>query len=223
MTGKLIVIDGADGSGKGTQTKLLKEFLEKKGKNVATLDYPRYGKPSAYFAEQYLNGNYGTVNEVSPKLASLFYALDRFDSKKEIIKELKDKIIISNRYVSANAGHQGGKIKDIKKRNEFLDWLNELEYEILGLPKPDIKIYLHVSHDIGQKLVDKKEEREYIKGKKRDIHEDDLNHLKNTEEAYQYLTKKEGDWIIIECIKDNKLLTIEEIHNKIIGSVKDSI
>ena len=116
MKGNLIVIDGTDGSGKATQTKLLVEFLKNKGVLVEMLDYPRYSNPSAYFAEQYLNGRYGSADEVSPKLASLFYALDRFDSKKSIIESLnKGKIVISNRYVSANAGHQGGKIKDIKK------------------------------------------------------------------------------------------------------------
>jgi dTMP kinase len=222
MKGKLIVIDGADGSGKATQAKLLMEYLKSKKLDVEMLDYPRYGRPSAYFVEQYLNGKYGTVNEVSPRLASLFYSLDRFDSKKDIIDSLKQgKIVISNRYVSANAGHQGGKIKDLKQRNEFLDWLNNLEYETCGLPRPDIKIYLHVPYDIGQKLVDKKVQREYLGQKKRDIHEDDLDHLKNTEKAYIYLTKKESGWITIDCIENSKLLSIEKIHKKIVEKIKD--
>lgn len=221
MKGKLIVIDGSDGSGKGTQTKLLVDYLKINGKKVLMLDFPRYGKPSAYFAEKYLNGGYGAASQVSPKLASLFYSLDRFDAKKELIEALDNgTIVVSNRYVSANAGHQGGKIKDAKKRNEFLDWLNYLEYDICGLPRPDVKIYLYVPHEIGQTLVDKKGHREYVGGIKRDIHESDKNHLKNTESCYIYLTKKEKGWSKIDCMKNNNLLSIEEVHNKIIN-IKD--
>lgn len=225
MRGKLIVIDGADGSGKATQTKLLIAALKKHGKSVEMLDFPRYGKPSAIFVEKYLNGKYGTAEQVSPKLASLFYALDRYDAKQDITNALKKgKIIISNRYVSSNAGHQGGKIADKRKRNEFLDWLNNLEYDICGLPKPDLNIYLNVPAKIGQKLVDKKGHRDYVGGSKRDIHEKDSSHLKNAQESYLHLIRKEQkSWIKIDCIENKKLLSISQIHQKVLKAVKQKI
>ena len=222
MKGKLIVIDGADGSGKGTQTKILIERLEKEGVQTMSLDFPRYGSPSAFFVEQYLNGKYGEANEVSPKLASLFYALDRFDAKENIKKALNEgKIIISNRYVSSNAGHQGGKIRDENERQKFLDWLYDLEYEVNGLPKPDLSIYLNVPWQIGQQLVDKKGHRDYVGGVKRDIHEKDSEHLKNTQESYLYLTKKENNWIKVDCVEDKNLKSIEQIHQMIYDKIKE--
>lgn len=224
LAGKFIVIDGADGSGKATQTELLQKRMEQENIKVETLDYPRYGKESAYFVEQYLNGHYGSAEEVSGKLASIFYALDRFDSKKEINDLLQaGNLVISNRYVSSNAGHQGGKISDKARRDEFLNWLYDLEYNICGLPKPDLNIYLHVPWEIGQKLVDQKKSREYINGKKRDIHEADSQHLKNAQETYLYLVEQENNWVKIDCIKDDQLMSREEIHEKIWGAIQAMI
>lgn len=220
MKGKFIVIDGADGSGKATQTEILRKRLHDEDIKIKDLEYPRYGEQSAYFVEQYLNGKYGKADEVSGKLASLFYALDRFDSREEINNYLsKGYLLISNRYVSSNAGHQGGKISDKAKRDEFLDWLYDLEYNICKLPKPDLNIYLHVPWEIGQKLVDKKEARNYINGKKRDIHEADNNHLKNAQETFLYLVEREDNWLKIDCVKDDKLMSREEIHKKIWDTV----
>lgn len=216
MNGKLIVIDGSDGSGKATQTEyLLKRFKKEKYK-VDTLDFPRYGRKSAYFLEKYLNGKYGGVDDVNGRLSSLFFALDRYDAKFDAIKKMDQGInIIANRYVSSNAGHQGGKISDKVERDKFLDWLYDLEYNICGLPKPDLNIYLHIPWKIGQKLVDKKGEREYIKGKKRDIHEADSEHLKNAQETYLYLIEKEPNWVRIDCIENDILMSREEIHDKV--------
>lgn len=222
MKGKLIVIDGGDGSGKATQTMLLSDRLKNEGYDVIMLDFPQYGKSSAYFVEQYLNGKYGKADDVSAKTASMFYALDRFDSKNKLLNSLKSgKIIISNRYVSSNAGHQGGKIKDSKKREEFLDWLNELEFGILGLPEPDLNIYLYVPWKIGKKLVDKKEYRNYINGGKRDIHEADNNHLKNTEESYMHLAKNKKNWETINCMKNLELSSKKEVHELVYKQVKN--
>lgn len=221
--GKFIVIDGTDGSGKGTQTDLLVNSLKEKGLKVMTTDFPQYGKPSAHFVEKYLRGEYGTAEEVGAKRASLFYALDRFDVSKQI-KDWIDEgyIIISNRYVSANMGHQAGKIKDIKKRDEFLDWLNELEFEIFQIPKPDEIIFLYVPPEVGQKLVDQKSEREYTKGMKRDIHEADINHLKDASEAYKYVADK-FNWKTINCAEDDEILTREKIHQDILSIVEDML
>lgn len=219
--GKLIVIAGTDGSGKGTQSKKLVEKLKKEGKDVELFDFPQYGKPSAKMVEEYLNGNLGSADEVSPYQASIFYAIDRFAASKDMKKWLKEgKVIICNRYVSANKGHQAGKLKDKQEVDKFLDWLNDLEYNIFKIPKPDKNILLYMPHEIGQKLVDKKGHRDYVGGEKRDIHEDDLNHLSNAASAYKYVAEKEG-WEIIVCSEDNETpLSIDTIHEKVYNVVK---
>jgi len=221
--GKFIVIDGTDGSGKGTQTDLLIKSLEAKGIDVVTTDFPQYGEPSAVFVEKYLRGEYGSVEEVGPKKGSLFYALDRFDKSAEMKKWLDEgKFIVSNRYVSANMGHQTGKIKEDKERDEFLDWLEDLEYNIFGIPKPDKTILLYAPPEIGQKLVDEKEEREYTKGKKRDIHEADIQHLRDAADAYKYVANK-FDWLTIDCAPNGEMRSREDIQKEILGSIEDML
>ncbi len=216
MNGKLIVICGTDGSGKGTQTEILIKKLKDKGINVEMTDFPQYDKDSSFMIKEYLNGKFGSAKEVGPYKASIFYAVDRYHASFQMKKWLAEgKIIVSNRYVSANFGHQGGKIKDSEKRKNYIKWVQDLEYNIFQIPKPDLNIFLHVRPEISQKLVDKKAEREYTKGKKRDIHEADLNHLKDSESAYLEVCNNDDSWIKIECVKDNELLSIESIANKI--------
>jgi dTMP kinase len=220
--GKFIVIDGSDGSGKATQIEYLHNRLKEENYLVDVLDFPQYNKGSSYFVKNYLNGKYGKADEVSEKLASLFYALDRFDARDEAKKKLGKGInIIVNRYVGSSAGHQGGKINDPEKRKEYLKWLYNLEYNICGNPKPDLNLYLHVPWEIGQKLIDKKEAREYIKGKKRDIHEDDSEHLKKAQQSYIKLVEEDPDWKRVDCIKDGELMSREEIHEKVWKVVKE--
>jgi dTMP kinase len=221
--GKFIVIDGTDGSGKGTQTKLLIDRLRAEGREVMELDFPQYGKPSALFVEKYLRGEYGTADEVGPYRGSIFYALDRYDKSFEVKKWLGEgKIVVSNRYVSANMGHQTGKIKNKAARDKFLEWLFELEFEIFNIPKPDKIILLYMPPEIGQKLVDQKSAREYTKGKKRDIHEADLKHLQNAAGAYAYVAKK-YKWDVINCAKKDEILSREEIHETLWKTVRKLI
>ncbi|HEY4500453.1 MAG TPA: thymidylate kinase [Candidatus Paceibacterota bacterium] len=215
MKGKFIVIDGTDGSGKATQTKLLIERLRKEGREVMDLDFPQYGNPSAFFVEKYLRGEYGSADMVGPYRGSIFYALDRYDKSFEVKKWLKEgKIVVANRYVSANMGHQTGKIKSKKDRDKFLEWVTHLEFDIFGIPKPDKVILLYMPPAVGQKLVDQKSAREYIRGKKRDIHEADLNHLQNAADAYKYVAEK-FKWDVIKCANDDKIFSREEIHEKL--------
>ena len=215
MKGKFIVIDGTDGSGKATQTKLLVEGLRKEGREVMELDFPQYGNPSALFVEKYLRGEYGSADMVGPYRGSIFYALDRYDKSFEVKKWLKEgKIVVANRYVSANMGHQTGKIKSKKDRDKFLEWVTHLEFDIFGIPKPDKVILLYMPPAVGQKLVDQKSAREYIRGKKRDIHEADLNHLQNAADAYKYVAEK-FKWDVIKCANDDKIFSREEIHEKL--------
>jgi len=209
--GIFIVIDGTDGSGKATQTKLLMEKIKQAGRQVKIIDFPQYGQKSAGLVEEYLNGKYGSALEVGPYRASIFYACDRYASSPQIKEWLaQGNIVISNRYVSSNMGHQAGKISDPQERDKFLQWLFELEYNLFGIPKPDLNILLYLPPEKGQELVDNKRPRDYIGGQKRDIHEADLEHLKDAADAYQYVAKK-YNWQIIDCAPDNKLLTKEEI------------
>lgn len=221
MAGKFIVIDGTDGSGKETQTKKLVEKLKKEKFNVEIADFPQYGQKSAALVEEYLNGKYGTAKEVGPYRASIFYACDRYAASFELKKWMdQGNIIISNRYVSSNMGHQGGKIQDMAERDKFLEWVEDLEYKIFEIPKPDINILLYMPPEIGQQLVDKKGHRDYVNGTKRDIHEADLEHLKEAAEAYQYVAKK-FNWLIIDCAPNNELKTIEQIHDELWQKVND--
>ncbi len=217
MPGKFIVIEGTDGSGKTKQFKRLTERLEKSGVEVARFDFPQYGKPSAYFAEKYLNGGYGSSEEVGPHRASMFYALDRYEASSALRSELEQgKIVVANRYVGSNLAHQGGKIQDGAARKKFFEWGYKLEYEMLGIPKPDISIVLHVPAALAQALVLKKGERAYLNGAKRDIHEADLEHLEHAEEAYLEMVQLfPKDFVLVECIEEGKLLSIDEIHERI--------
>lgn len=215
--GVFIVLDGTDGSGKGTQTTKLVERLKLEGYQVETADFPQYGKKSAGAVEEYLNGNYGTPQEVGPYRASIFYAVDRYDASFKIRSWIDEgKIVICNRYVTANMGHQGSKITDEKELSEYLEWLHHLEYHIFNIPKPDLNIILHVTAETSQRLVDMKDAREYVGGKKRDIHEADINHLKSAEKTYLKIANMDPRYYrLVECEEDDKLLSVDEIHNKI--------
>lgn len=223
VEGKFIVLDGTDGCGKATQTELLVDRLKAEENSVFMLDFPRYGRRSATLVEDYLNGKFGSAEEVGPYRASIFYACDRFAASREARERIEaGEICISNRYVSANMGHQTGKIDDLLERDNFLKWLESLEYGIFGIPRPDCQILLYADPVIAQKLVDKKEPRSYIGGKKRDIHEADINHLKNAAEAFLYCAKK-FNWSIVDCTCDGAMRTRDEIHDEVYKIAKGQI
>ena len=216
--GKLIVIEGTDGSGKATQIELLSKRLSREGYRTAVADFPQYGEPSAYFVERYLRGEYGSAAEVGPYRASMFYAVDRYEKSFEIEKWLSEgRVVLCNRYVSANMGHQASKLSG-KARDKFLVWLQQLEYELFGIPKPDATIMLYIDPKVAQKFVGKKAARAYTKGKKRDIHEADLSHLKKAAAAYRYVAKK-YKWITINCMKGSKVLPVEDVHDIVFDTV----
>lgn len=219
--GKFIVIEGTDGSGKGTQVKLLADKLTSEGVRFEVTDFPQYGKPSAFFVEKYLRGEFGTIDEIGPYKASYFYALDRFDKSFEMKKWLAEGThIISNRYVTSSMGHQTAKLNTVEEQDTFLNWLDKLEYEDLGVPRPDLVVFLYVPPGVGQRLVAEKAAREYTQGKSHDIHEADLNHLTKASEAYKYIANKYG-WLQIDCVKDGQLMSPEEIHTLIFDAVSN--
>ncbi len=216
--GIFIVIDGTDGSGKGTQTRRMQERLLAEGYPVHLADFPRYGHPAAHSVERYLRGEYGSLKEVSAKRAALFYAIDRHDASFELREKLAQGfVVISNRYVSASKGHQTAKISDPSERKAFVAWLNEMEYDILQIPKPDLTILLHVPADVGYELIAKKDDRGYLDGKKRDIHEADPDHLRAAEQAYlEMVTQDQAEqWKQISCVQAGELLSIETIHERL--------
>lgn len=217
--GIFIVIDGTDGSGKATQTKLLADRLKKSGYKVKTIDFPQY--ENNFFGKivgRYLSGEFGTSSEVSPYLASILYAGDRFEEKEKIEKWLRGGyIVIADRYASSNQIHQGGKVSNQKKREEFLTWLEELEYGIFKIPRPQAIIYLDMPLEISQKLLKKisaQKKKNYLKGKK-DIHENDLKHLSDAKNNAIELVKKSNNWVKINCARNGKPLLVEEINRNI--------
>ncbi len=221
--GLLIVIDGIDGSGKTTQTDLLVRRLKKEGRRAEQIDFPQYGKRSAALAEAYLNGEFGTAEEVGPYRASIFYACDRYAASFRIKKWLQEgKIVISNRYVTASMGHQGGKIGSPRESKKFFKWLYDLEYNIFSIPKPDANIILHVDAATAQRLVllKKDKTRRYIKRGKRDIHEKDLKHLKSAEKTYLEIAKTFPGMFLVECMRKGKIMGKKEIGDIIWNKLK---
>lgn len=213
--GKFIVIDGTDGSGKATQLGLLAEKLKTLGFAVEIADFPQYNTKSAGLVEEYLEGKYGSPEDVGPYRGSIFYACDRYDASFKIKKWLEEgKIVISNRYVTANMGHQGGKIKDDEERKKYFDWLYKLEYEIFSIPRPDLNIILHVPAEISQKLSQQRTKEDW-KGKTNDIHQEDLEHLKNAERVYLEIANSFPGFSLIACTNNGEMLSREEIRDKV--------
>lgn len=220
--GKFVVIEGTDGSGKGTQFKELQKRLDDQGVVYETFDFPQYGQPSAYFVEQYLTGEYGTPDDIGPYRGSTYYAMDRYQASFKMREALESgKWVIANRYVGSNMGHQGGKIAGDEERKKYFTWLDDFEFNIMGIPKPDLNVVLHMPAEQAQKLVDQKAQREYLGDKKRDIHEDDLNHLKNAVRVYSEITELFPDaFTKIECVDGDRLLAISEVSDLIWQNVE---
>lgn len=219
------MIDGVDGSGKATQTQLLFERLVKSGYKVKKIDFPQYG--TNFFGQlvgRYLAGEFGGSADVSPYLASVLYAADRFESSGQIKKWLeKGYIVIADRYVSANQIHQGGKIKNLKERKKFLEWLEKMEFGVFNIPRPQAIIYLDIPLKFSVELLKNKtakSRKKYLKNKK-DIHESDLAHLINAKKSAVNLIKKNNNWIKIDCVKNGGLLSREQINNIVWNAVKN--
>lgn len=215
--GRLIVIEGVDGSGKTTQFELLYKYLLGKGIDVRAITFPDYSQPSSSLIKSYLAGEYGTdPSEVNAYAASSFYAVDRYASYKKFWKNdyMNGSLILSARYTTSNAVHQMNKL-DFKEWDNYLDWLNDYEYNKLGLPAPDIVLFLDMPLDISEKLLYK---RYSNNSEKLDIHEKHRDYQLKCREAAEYSAKKLG-WKIISCTDKERILSIEEIHKKIIDTV----
>lgn len=219
--GVFIAIEGTDGAGKGTQTKLLAERLKKAGYDIAVFDFPRYDEPSSHFVTEYLNGNYGSADEVGPYTASMFFALDRYEAAPLIREALEaGKVVLTNRYTGSNMAHQGTKFTNAEERRGYFIWLDNIEFEMFKIPRPNQNIVLRVPAEISQTLVDKKDKRGYT-DKKRDIHEADIGHLRRSVEVYDDLCQLfPKDFHRIDCIRSGKLLDKKTINGLIWETIR---
>ena len=208
--GKLIVIDGIDGSGKSTQLDLLKQELEVNGFKTESIHFPRHGQPTAYLVDEYLKGKYGEVNAYA---GSIFYAIDRFDAKAQIQEWLKQgKIVLSDRYVTANAGHKGCKILEEAERLKFFKWLDNLEYNIFGLPKPDLNIILNMPYMSAHKLISaRKTKNNHFDN----LHETNLTHLRLAQNVYLQIAQLFPNTKIVECVEGKNILSQSATHNQV--------
>ena len=211
--GKLIVIEGTDGSGKSTQFRLLTDRLEREGRAFQQLEFPQYSEPSSALIKMYLGGEFGTKpSDVNAYAASTFYAVDRYASYKKVWGKWYEDggLVLSARYTTSNAVHQASKEPE-EKQQDFLGWLYEFEYEKMGLPRPDLVIYLDVPTDFTEKMM---RAREAATNTSADIHEQDLDYLATCRRTGKAAAAYYG-WTVINCVKDDQMRSIEDIHEEI--------
>ncbi len=211
--GKLIVIEGTDGSGKSTQFRLLTARLEQEHREFRKLVFPQYAEESSALIRMYLGGAFGTSpSDVNAYAASTFYAVDRYASYKKVWGEWYENggLIVSDRYTTSNAVHQASKEPE-QMQGEFLKWLYDLEYDKLGLPKPDVVIYLDVPTDFTERMMRR---READTNTHADIHEQDLTYLATCRRMGKKAAEYYG-WTVIQCVKDGAMRSIEDIHEEI--------
>ena len=216
--GKLIVIEGTDGSGKSTQFRLLSEHLQQDGVNFKHIVFPRYQEESSALIRMYLGGQFGTKpSDVNAYAASAFYAVDRFASYKMDWGQWYEDggVVLSDRYTTSNAVHQTSK-EPADKQGDFLSWLYDFEYDKLNLPKPDLTLYLDVPTDFTEKLL---RHREQDTNTKADIHENDMAYLATCRETGRAAAAYYG-WTVISCVKDGAMRSIEDIHAEIYALVQ---
>ena len=219
--GKLIVIEGLDGSGKSTQLELLPKGLKEKGIDCRTVSFPNYEDDSSALVKMYLSGQFGKKpGDVNAYAASSFYAVDRYASyKKDWGNYYNDGgVIVSGRYTTSNAVHQCSKLPE-EEWESFLSWLYEFEYKKLGIPAPDKVIFLDMPTQVSQKLLDK---RYSADGGHKDIHECDLEYLNKCRKAALFTADYSG-WIKISCAKDGQPRSIEDIAADVLAEVMDII
>ena len=219
--GVIITIDGVDSSGKGLQSKMLFDKLVSLDKKVTKVSFPDYESDSSAPVRMYLSGKLGqSVDSVNAYAASLFFAVDRYISYKQswIENYNAGEIVICDRYVSSNAIHQSVKLPT-KDRDEFLEWIDDVEYDRMGLPRPDVVIFLDVPVDVAMKLMSGRYNGDESK---KDIHEADIEYLKKCHNAAEYACNKFG-WQRIECVRDGVLRTPEDIHEEIMSIIKKYI
>lgn len=218
----LVVIEGIDGSGKGTQASRLRERLEQRGLRVGLLSFPRYSE--TFFGQRigdFLNKKFGELHEVDPFLAALLYAGDRLESKAELNRLLASSdVLILDRYVPSNIAHQAGKRTGAERR-QLADWIEKIEYEIHGLPRPDLVVLLDTPADVSKDLISRKTQRDYTDAAA-DMQEADTDYLSRVRTAYRELAV-ERHWAIVPVTESGELRAIEVITTDIEALVDQSL
>lgn len=215
---RLIEIEGLDGSGKETQTKLLVSYLREHGHNAVGITFPDYANEWSVFVQMYLKGEFGSrASDVNAYTATSFYALDRYASYKKNWQTLYEggAVLVADRYVGSNLIHQMSKLPQ-DKWGEFFDWQQDFEYNKLGLPRPDAVLYLEMSPAASKSLIEKRYGGDESK---KDLHERDLNYLMSCRDTADYAVRRCG-WSVIHCSDGETPLTVEEIHDKILIELK---
>ncbi len=219
--GKLIVIEGTDGSGKSTQFRLLTQRLEQENRAFQRLVFPQYAEPSSALIRMYLKGEFGTKpSDVNAYAASAFYAVDRYASYKKAWGEWYENggLVVCDRYTTSNAVHQASKEPE-ESREAFLHWLYDFEYQKLGLPQPDLIVYLDVPTDFTEAMMRR---READCGTHADIHEQDMAYLATCRRAGKAAAEYYG-WTVISCVKDGAMRSIEDIHEELYRYVAECL
>ena len=219
--GKLIVIEGTDGSGKSTQFKLLTQRLENEHHTFQKLVFPQYSEPSSALIRMYLGGEFGThPSDVNAYAASAFYAVDRYASYKKVWGQWYENggLIVSDRYTTSNAVHQASKEPE-ERQAEFLKWLYDFEYDKLGLPRPDLVLYLDVPTDFTETMMRR---REQATNTHADIHEQDMAYLATCRRTGKAAAEYYG-WTVINCVRDGEMRSIENIHEEIYRHVAECL
>jgi dTMP kinase len=224
--GKFFVFDGIDGSGKATQAKLLMRRLRQTGHRVRTIDFPQYGEKSAGPIEKYLTGVYGNADMLSPYATSILYAVDRYDASFKIKRWLDaGNIVVTDRYSTANIGHQGGKlVRNERAWRRYVLWDYDLEYGIFGIPKPDQVFILKSDPATSRKLllgkvldrIKSKKRAGYLKGKKRDVLERNVSHQMNALRSFlMFADAFPKECTVIPCVAGGTMLPKEAIHERV--------
>jgi len=219
VRGKLIAIEGIDGSGKRTQVERLTSALSERGHSVFATSFPQYDSRFGKMVGQFLNGELGPLESVDPHFSALLYAGDRFEAKAKLEEALGNgQIVLVDRYIGSNLAHQTART-DTAKRAAFQEWIEHLEYGIYGLPKEDLVLYLRVPAAEAQKLVALKSARSYTSAQK-DLQEASLRHLEDAAQMYDSLAKR-PNWNTIECFdrKRNQMRPAEDIAKEVLGTV----
>ena len=219
MRGKLIVIEGLDGSGKATQAKRLVEALKERGEKVRMVSFPNYDSDSSALVKMYLAGEFGKEpGDVNAYAASSFFAVDRYAGFKTDWGKLyrEGDTIVADRYTTSNAVHQCSKLPD-EQWESFLQWLFDFEYRLLGIPAPDLVIYLQTDPAVSQKLMSGRYGGDESK---KDIHESNLTYMNRSRQAAEYCAKTLG-WKTVQCIRDGVMEGVEEIHQKVMSYVTE--
>ncbi|PRR77881.1 Thymidylate kinase [Clostridium liquoris] len=218
--GKLIVLEACDGSGKATQTKKLYERLILEGYDVLKVEYPNYESDSSALIKMYLNGEFGDKPEdVNAYTASTFYAVDRYASFKKHWEGFYDKggIVLADRYTTSNMVHQASKIDNLEEKNKFLNWLCDLEFNLMGLPIPDVVVFLNMPPEYSKKLISNRKNK-FTGEEEKDIHEKNEEYLIHSYKNACKIAEK-YNWKQIDCISAGNIKTIDDIHEEIYEAI----